>query len=90
MNNAILVKVSEPLQHLPCVNLDKSLVKCKVLVKQLPDGSSRHELQNDIDSFAILGNVSLEVSNNVRVRKGLQHSNLMFNSFKFFIQFFVF
>ena len=81
VDDAIMVEVAETLQHLSCVDLHESLVKCEILIEQLTDRASRNKLQDNVYSLSIFGDIRLEISHYVRVGKGFQHSYFMFNSF---------
>lgn len=86
MNDAILVKILEAIEHLTRVIFYKLLFERVIFVEKLADRPTRDELKYNVDALAIFAEIGLVIPDNIWMVKSLKHFDLMLDCLNFFLE----
>ena len=78
------MEVPEAIKHLTRVVFDKLLFERVIFIEKLADRPTRYELKYNVDSLAVLAEISLVILDNVWMIKSLKHFDLMLDCLNFF------
>ena len=78
------MEVLETIKHLTRVVFDKLLFERVIFIEKLADRPTRYELKYNVDSLAVLAEISLVILDNVWMIKSLKHFDLMLDCLNFF------